>query len=226
MKTQKVKVSEKDRDPYDGIRPWSAITHGIGVLLALIGASFLLMSAHASEKPWALVAVAVYLVTLGSLYLASTLYHCLKTSKKGRIWLRKIDHLNIYYLIAGTYTPFCLLALGGVFGTVLLIVIWSLAIAGTAVNLIWIHLPRWLTSVIYIVMGWIVIGAIYPLGRALGAGGLFWLILGGLLYTTGGVLYAVKWPCRGNPRFGCHEIFHVFILLGSIAQFVAVQYAL
>lgn len=222
MAEKKIKVREKDRDPYDGIRPWSAITHAIGVMLALGAAPFLLIAAHASEKPWAVFAVAVYLVTLTGLYLASTLYHCLKTSVKGRIRLRKIDHLNIYYLIAGSYTPFCLLALGGIFGTVLLIVIWGLAIAGTVVNLIWIHLPRWLTSVIYIVMGWIVVGAIYPLSQALGAAGLFWLVLGGVLYTTGGVLYAVKWPLRGNERFGCHEVFHVFILLGSIAQFIAV----
>ena len=220
------KVSEKDRDPYDGIRPWSAITHGIGATLALIAAPFLLVAAHQSDKRGAIVAIAVYLFTLFCLYLASTLYHCLRTNEKWRIRLRKIDHLNIYYLIAGSYTPFCLLALGGTLGIVLLSVIWGLAIAGTAVNLVWIHLPRWLTSGIYIVMGWIAVGAIYPLGRALGAGGTFWLVFGGVLYTFGGVLYALKWPCKGNPRFGCHEIFHVFILLGSIAQYVAIAYTL
>jgi len=218
--------TERQRDPYDGIRPWSAITHGLGAALGVVAAPFLIQRALASHRSGAVPAVAVYLATLIALYTASTLYHSLRTGVKGRIALRKIDHLNIYFLIAGTYTPFCVLALGGTLGTVLLIVIWSLALAGTAVNLVWIHLPRWLTSGIYIVMGWIAVGAIYPLSLALGGAGTFWLIFGGVLYTVGGVLYALKWPCRNKPRFGCHEIFHLFILLGSMAQFGAVFYTL
>ena len=214
--------SEKQRDPYDSLRTWSAITHGIGAALGLFAAPFLLLRAYASGLPGAVPAMTIYLVSLICLYTASTLYHSLRTDVAWRIRLRKIDHLNIYYLIAGTYTPFCVLAIGGTWGLVLLIVIWSLAIAGTCVNLIWIHLPRWLTSGIYLAMGWIAIGAIVPIYRSLGAGGTFWLIFGGVLYSVGGVLYALKWPGRENLRFGCHEIFHVFILLGSIAQLVAV----
>jgi hemolysin III len=218
--------SERQRDPYDGLRPWSAITHGTGALLGVLAAPFLLFRAYHASIPWAVPAVAVYLLTLIGLYTASTLYHSLRTGIEGRIILRKVDHLNIYYLIAGSYTPFCILALGGVLGTVLLILIWTLALLGTGVTLIWIHLPRWLSAGIYIVMGWIAIGAIYPLSRAQGAAGTFWLVFGGALYTVGGVLYALKWPCRDNPNFGCHEIFHVFILLGSIAQFGAVLHTL
>ncbi|MCL2563159.1 MAG: hemolysin III family protein [Oscillospiraceae bacterium] len=218
--------TERQRDPYDGLRPWSAVTHGLGAALGLCAAPFLLLRAYNSGLSGAVPAMAVYLATLIGLYTASTLYHSLRTGEKGRIALRKIDHLNIYYLIAGTYTPFCVLALGGTLGIVLLSVIWGLALAGTAVNIVWIHLPRWLTSGIYIAMGWIAIGAIYPLSLAIGGAGTFWLIFGGVLYTAGGVLYAVKWPGKHNPRFGCHEIFHVFILLGSIAQFMAVLHTL
>jgi len=218
--------TEALRDPYDGLRPWSAITHGTGVALGVLAAPFLLLRAYGSQLSGAVPAMAVYLLTLIGLYTASTLYHSLRTGVEGRIALRKIDHLNIYYLIAGSYTPFCILALGGTLGIVLLILIWSLAFLGTGVTLIWIHLPRWLSSGIYIVMGWIAIGAIYPLSRALGGAGTFWLAFGGVLYTIGGVLYALKWPCRGKPRFGCHEIFHVFILFGSVAQFGAVLYTL
>ncbi|MCL2569508.1 MAG: hemolysin III family protein [Oscillospiraceae bacterium] len=214
--------TERQRDPYDGLRLWSALTHGAGAAFGILAAPFLLYQAALSHLPGAVIAMAVYLVTLIGLYTASTLYHSLRTGEKGRIRLRKIDHLNIYYLIAGSYTPFCVLALGGTLGMVMLIVIWSLAIVGTGVNLIWIHLPRWLSAGIYLAMGWVAIGAVYPLARALGVAGTFWLILGGVLYTIGGVLYAVKWPGRNNLRFGCHEIFHVFILLGSVAQFGAV----
>lgn len=218
--------TEKNRDPYDGLRPGSAITHGVGIFLACMAAIYLLPRAYASTLPGALPAMAIYAGTLIALYTASTLYHSLKTGVQGRIALRKIDHLNIYYLIAGTYTPFCLLGLGGTLGIALLIAIWSLAFIGTIVNLVWIHLPRWLAATIYLIMGWIAILVIYPLSQSIGGAGIFWLIFGGVLYSIGGVLYAVKWPLRDHPKFGCHEIFHVFILLGSIAQFGAVLYTL
>jgi len=218
--------TERARDPYDGIRTWSAVTHGIGAGAALLASPLLLMRAYLSRLPGAVPAAAIYLATLIGLYTASTLYHSLRTNVVGRLTLKKVDHLNIYLLIAGTYTPFCVLALRGALGTALLATIWGLAAAGALVTFVWVHLPRWLTSVIYIVMGWIVVFAVYPLSQALGTAGTFWLFFGGGLYTVGGILYAVKWPGRDNPRFGCHEIFHVFILLGSTAHFGAVWYTL
>ena len=93
-------------------------------------------------------------------------------------------------------------------------------LAGLVLTLVWISAPRWLTSGIYLFMGWLAVVALYPLSQVLPAEGFFWLVLGGVLYTVGGVLYAVKWPGRDNPRFGCHEIFHVFIILGSICHFL------
>jgi len=217
--------TEKARDPYDGVRPWSAITHSAGAVFGLLAGPFLIMRAYASRLSGAVPAVAVYLATLIGLYTASTLYHSLRTNVAGRILLKKVDHTNIYLLIAGSYTPLCILVLGGVLGTALLAVIWSLALIGVMVTFVWVHLPRWLTSGIYLLMGWIAMFAIYPLSQSLGAVGTFWLLFGGGLYTIGGILYAVKWPCRDNLRFGCHEIFHLFILFGSIAQFWAVWYA-
>ena len=98
--------------------------------------------------------------------------------------------------------------------------IWALTAAGTVMALVWINCPRQVTATIYIAMGWLAVIAVYPIWNALGSAGLFWLALGGVLYTIGGVLYALKWPGRDNPRFGCHEIFHVFILLGSVAHFL------
>ena len=211
---------EKGRDPYDGLRPWSALTHGVGIVLGLLGTVLLLMRCAQLGKGAPYVAAfLIYGLSMVGLYTASTLYHCLNTPVKGRIALRKYDHISIYFLIAGSYTPICLLVLPRSWGVPLLTVIWALAIGGTVMALLWINAPRWVTSGMYLFMGWMAVFAIVPLVRYMPAAGMFWLFLGGVLYTVGGVLYAVKWPGRDNPRFGCHEIFHVFILLGSIAHF-------
>ena len=214
---------EKGRNPYDGLRPWSAITHGAGIILGVAGTVFLLVQSILSGRDLTtLLSLLIYGVSMTGLYTASTLYHSVNTSVSGRIALRKYDHTSIYFLIAGTYTPICLTALRGPWGYTLLSIIWTLAIAGLFMSLFWIDCPRALTSSIYIAMGWMAVIAIYPLWQAVGTASLLWLLLGGVLYTVGGVLYALKWPGRDNPRFGCHEIFHVFILLGSIAHFVMI----
>ncbi len=208
------------RDPYDGLRPWSAITHGAGAVLAVIGTAALLIQSAALGK-WQLFGLfAVYGLSMICLYTASTLYHCLNVSVPGRLALRKYDHCSIYLLIAGSYTPLCLTVLRSSGGIPLAAAVWGLAAAGAVLTIAKLAIPRWLTSAIYLSMGWLAIFAIVPIYRALPAAGFFWLLAGGLLYTAGGVLYAVKWPGRNNPRFGCHEIFHLFILLGSIAHFI------
>ena len=206
------------RDPYDGLRPWSAITHGVGGLLAAVGTVLLLILSSAPGKGSLL--FAVYGLSMICLYTASTLYHCLNVSVPGRLALRKYDHCSIYLLIAGSYTPLCLTVLRDSGGVPLTAAVWTLAAAGTVLTIAKLSIPRWLTSAIYLFMGWLAIFAIVPIYRALPAEGFAWLLAGGLLYTVCGVLYAVKWPGRDNPRFGCHEIFHVFILLGSVAHFV------
>jgi hemolysin III len=208
------------RDPYDGLRPWSAITHGVGAVLAVVGTAALLMQAVAMGKWLHVVLFSIYGLSMIGLYTASTLYHCVNTSVPGRIALRKYDHCSIYLLIAGSYTPICLTALAHQGGPALLGAVWSLAVAGLILTVAKLSIPRWLTSAIYLFMGWLAVFAIVPIYRSLPGEGFFWLLLGGILYTVGGVLYAVKWPGRNNPRFGCHEIFHVFILLGSVCHFV------
>ena len=208
------------RDPYDGLRPWSAITHGAGAILAAVGTLALLLRCMGMGKWLHFGLFAVYGLSMICLYTASTLYHCLNVSVPGRIALRKYDHCSIYLLIAGSYTPICLTALARSGGIPLLIGVWGLAAAGLVLTLSKLNIPRWLSSVIYLAMGWLAIFAVVPIYRALPAAGFFWLLAGGILYSIGGVLYAVKWPGRNNPRFGCHEIFHLFILLGSIAHFI------
>lgn len=214
---------KKARDPYDGLRPWSAYTHGAGAILAALGTLLLLARTAALDcGPRHIFSFTVYGLSLVCLYTASTLYHSVNTSVRGRIALRKYDHSSIYFLIAGTYTPMCLVVLrsSGGWGWVILAVIWALAVAGLVLSVAWINAPRSLTAAIYIAMGWLGICAARPLLRVLPAEGFFWLLGGGLLYTAGGVLYAAKWPGRDNPRFGCHEIFHVFILLGSVFHYL------
>lgn len=208
------------RDPYDGLRPWSAMTHGLGALLAVLGTAALLVRSAGLGNWLNFQLFLIYGLSMICLYTASTLYHCLNTSVPVRIALRKYDHCSIYLLIAGSYTPICLTALRHSGGALLLGAVWALAVAGIALTIAKLSIPRWLTSAIYLFMGWLAIFAIIPIRRALPGEGFFWLLTGGLLYTVGGVLYAVKWPGRNNPRFGCHEIFHLFILLGSVAHFV------
>lgn len=207
------------RDPYDALRPWSAITHGIGILLAVIGTVLLLLRAR---SPLHLAAFGIYGASMTVLYTASTLYHCLRTGLNGRRLLRKFDHCSICLLIAGSYTPICLISLASSCGRALLAAVWAFALLGILLSIAWINAPRWLSSVVYLCMGWLVVFVIVPVVRALSPQGLFWLVLGGVMYSVGGVLYAVKWPGRSNPRFGCHEIFHVFILLGTLSQYVTI----
>ena len=220
LSPRRARPVEKGRDPYDGLRPWSAITHGVGAALGMAATVALVMGAARLGDVWKIVSFAVYGLSMVGLYTASTLYHCVNTTVNGRVALRKVDHTSIYFLIAGSYTPVCLTALRGGWGWSLFGVIWALAIAGLVMSLTWINCPRALTSTIYIAMGWLAVVAVYPLWKALGMDGVAWLLAGGVLYTIGGVLYALKWPGRDNPRFGCHEVFHVFILLGSVAHFV------
>ena len=211
---------EKYRNPYDGLRLWSAITHGLGVLLSVLGTALLMVRTVCSGgSVWQYVSFSVYGVTMILLYTASTLYHCVNTSVSGRIALRKLDHASIYLLIAGTYTPICLVSLRGSWGWALFGVIWAFALIGLTMTAFWINAPRSITAGIYLFMGWLAVIAIYPLSQVLAVKGLFWLLTGGAMYTIGGVLYALKWPGRNNPKFGCHEIFHVFILLGSVCHF-------
>lgn len=208
---------EKGRDPYDALRPWSAITHGAGALLALLGTILLLLHSKSSIQGFSF---AVYGVSMIALYSASTLYHCLRTGIAGRRRLRKLDHCSICLLIAGSYTPICMLVLEDSCGPALLAGVWGFALAGILLSLFWITAPRWLSAGVYLCMGWLAVFALKPLSAALPLEGMVWLVAGGVLYSVGGVLYALKWPGRNNPRFGCHEIFHLFILLGSLCHYI------
>ena len=203
------------RDPYDALRFSSAFTHGLGALLSVLsGAALIVLAVCRGAGALDVVSLSVYTASMTALYLASCLYHCVNTSVRGRLFLRKLDHSMIYVLIAGTYTPVCLSALGGALGWSLFGVIWGLAVVGVIVTLCWLNAPRILTTMFYVGMGWMAVLALQPLTAALSASA-FWMMAGGVAYTVGGVMYALKWPLKDHARFGCHEVFHLFVLLGS-----------
>ena len=199
---------------YHGER-FNAWTHLVGAVLALVGAVWLLLLASASGDSWKQVSVAIYGVTLVLLYSTSTLYHSVQGPAK-RL-MQKLDHLSIYLLIAGSYTPFCLVSLRGPWGWSLFAAVWSLALIGMLQEIKPRSEARVLSLVIYAVMGWIVLVAVQPLLAALGREGFAWLASGGVLYTIGIIFFAY------DSRFRhWHGIWHLFVMAGSLLHFVAI----
>lgn len=201
--------------------PVNSLTHGLGVLLAIAGLVVLVVLS--AGDPWRTVAFAIYGATMILLYLASSVMHGAKVRPGVLRWLRLLDHAAIFLLIAGTYTPIALVTLKAVspgwgwsvFGTV-----WGFALLGVVFKLVWLEAPRWLSVVLYLGMGWLALVAIVPLLQALPWSGLTWLLVGGLFYSVGAVVYARKRPDPWPGTFGFHEIWHLFVLAGSISHFV------
>lgn len=199
--------------------PVNAYTHLLGMLLA-IGATYLLVSdAAIAGKNLHVMAFLIFGVSLVALYLASSLYHLLRVSEQKIRLLRRLDHVMIFVFIAGSYTPVCLIALRDGWGTALLIAIWSVAVIGLIVKIFWLHAPRWLSVALYLAAGWLAVIAVAPIVRALPLGGLLWLLAGGVFYTGGALIYALKWPNPWPNVVGFHEIWHVCVLAGSACHF-------
>ena len=206
--------------------PGSAITHFIGMLMAVFAAVPLIIKATHEPSPIYVVSIAIYAASLILLYAASTTYHTFDRSEKVNTILKKIDHMMISVLISGSYTPICLLVLGGRLGIILLTIVWSIAIAGILIKAFWVYCPKWVSSVLYIGMGWTCVLAFTQLLNSMSPVAFGWLLAGGLIYTAGGIIYALKLPIFNmkHKDFGSHEIFHLFVMGGSICHFV-VMYA-
>ena len=201
--------------------PGSAITHFIAWLLAIIAASPLIVKAGDSSS-LATMAMVIFSASMILLYGASTAYHSVAVSDKVLKVYRKIDHMMIFVLIAGSYTPVCLIVLGGKMGYTLLALVWGIAIVGMTVKAFWITCPKWFSSAIYIAMGWTCVLVFGTLWDTLPHAAFAWLLAGGIIYTIGGVIYALKLPIFNSihKNFGSHEIFHLFVMGGSICHFI------
>ena len=202
--------------------PGSALTHFIGMIMAAIAALPLLAVAARHDSYHAVAAFAIFAGSMILLYAASTIYHTFNISEKMNKILRKADHMMIFILIAGTYTPVCMLVLGDRTGWLLLALVWGIAAVGILINALWITCPKWFSSLIYIAMGWVCILAISKIIAALPAGGFAWLLAGGIIYTAGGIIYALKLPIFNSRHryFGSHEIFHLFVMGGSLCHYM------
>jgi hemolysin III len=193
-----------------------------GGLLACVGLLVLLARAASAGRADQIVAFGIFGLSLVALYSASALYHLLPLTPTGVARLRRVDHMMIFVLIAGTYTPFCLLALEGAWQVGLLGVIWSLALCGVLLKLFWMEAPRWLSVALYLGMGWVAVIAAPALFLAVPAGGMIWVLGGGPLYTAGALIYALKRPNPAPGTFGFHELWHLFVVAGSACHYWAV----
>jgi hemolysin III len=199
--------------------PISGFTHLAGALLSAVGLFVLVIPAYQREEWVKFISFMLFGLSLIFLYSSSAIYHLLNLSEKKNIALRRIDHMMIYILITGTYTPICLVALWGGWGWSLLSVIALMALAGIILTLFVINKPRWVTVSIYITMGWMAVIAFVPIVRAIPISGVTWIVLGGLFYSFGAVIYALKKPDWFPGIFGFHELWHLFVLAGSLCHF-------
>ena len=202
--------------------PGSALTHFIAMLLALCAAVPLLVRAAVHSGVKSLTAMTVFMISMVLLYTASTIYHSVNCSGRILRIFRKMDHMMIFVLIAGTYTPVCLLTLPKPSGLMLLAAVWGIALVGIFIKGFWITCPKWFSSVLYIAMGWSCLSVLGQLFSLLPLHAFLWLLAGGLIYTAGGIIYALRLPLfdARHPMFGLHEIFHLFVMAGSLCHFV------
>lgn len=190
-----------------------------GALFSIAGLTLLVVVAALKSDVWHVVSFSIFGASLILMYTASSLYHGLKISASALTIFRRIDHIMIFIVIAGTYTPICLVPLRGPWGWSIFGVVWGIAVTGICMKIWAPHLPRWISTLIYLAMGWLCIIAIYPLVKTLGPASLLWLSLGGLFYSCGAIVYALRRPDPFPGRFGFHEIWHFFVLSGSACHF-------
>lgn len=202
--------------------PGSAITHFIGMLMALLAATPLIIRSMNKPDTIHIVSLSIFIVSMILLYGASTTYHTFNLSPEVNLILKKIDHMMIFVLIAGTYTPICLIVLNGKVGYILLSIVWGIAIVGIIIKFFWVTCPKWFSSSLYIAMGWVCVLAFTQILNALPKEAFNWLLAGGIIYTIGGIIYALKLPIFNShhKNFGSHEIFHLFVIGGSLCHFI------
>lgn len=203
--------------------PINGLTHLAGAILSFVGLLAMVIKASmTTTSPLAIAAVIIFGISLILLYSTSATYHMVIARDKVIAFLRRLDHSMIFVLIAGTYTPFCFISLNGKTGALLFSIVAAVALSGVVFKMVWFNCPRWISTALYIGMGWMMVFVFPPLAGSINPFGLFLLVLGGIFYTIGGVIYAAKPKFLEFKIMGFHEIFHIFILLGSLSHFLCV----
>lgn len=211
-----MKLIEKLREPVNGL------THLFAAVFGLVGTVVLVVLAYGN---WQKVAsMLVYGISLVLLFAASATYHLVKGKPKTIETLRKFDHAAIFLLIAGTYTPICFNNFTGFWKWGLLAIIWSIAIIGVLIKSFYVRSPRWLSATIYLVMGWLVMSAVGEMIKTLPVGAIVWIAVGGVIYTLGAIVYSTKIFNFVPGKFGFHEVWHIFVILGALAHFIAIAF--
>lgn len=201
--------------------PISALTHFVAFVLAIIGMPIILIKAvHDGISTLNLIPLSIYMLSMILLYGASASYHSFNISNTFNKILKKIDHMSIFILIAGTYTPICLITLNNSEGINMLIAIWSIALIGIIFKAFWVTCPKYLSSLIYLFMGWLCLFALPEIISKLSLGGFLLLLMGGIFYSVGAIIYALKPRFLKNEYFNNHELFHCFIMLGSLMHYL------
>jgi hemolysin III len=196
------------------------VSHQWAFFVSLVTGTLLVLSAPTSR---ATLAALIYALSVAGLFGASALYHRIDwASLSARRWMRRLDHCMIFLLIAGTYTPFALLSLEGSIATVILVAVWSGALGGIVLKLFWIDAPKWLVALIYVILGWVAVAAFPELLARIGVTATALVVVGGLLYTVGAVVYALRRPDPAPTVFGYHEVFHALVIAAAAVQFAVV----
>jgi hemolysin III len=213
-----MKLLKTLRDPVSGLIHVAGAFLGVWALVWLITKSL-----QGSQDNYIhLVSFITFGVSVILLYTSSSLYHLLRISDSARIIFRKIDHSMIFVLIAGSYTPYCLIALNGTLGYAMFALVWTLVVVGLFIKIYWLHAPRLISTGLYLLMGWLAVGVAIPLFKALTFKGILWLGIGGLFYSVGAIIYGLKKPDPFPPYFGFHEIWHLFVLAGTTSHFISI----
>src|SRR6476646_491372 len=217
------RMGEKAAEAIAAVKPkLRGVSHEWAFFMSLgFGVALIVLA----KTPKSTLAVAIYAVSLSALFGTSALYHRVNWARPNvRQWMRRLDHSMIFFLIAGTYTPFALLVLEGPLADAILAVVWIGAIAGAIVEMIWIDHPKWVAAIIYLAIGWVAVVAFPELWSEMGVAGTLLVAVGGLLYTAGAVVYATQRPNPSPATFGYHEVFHLLVIAAAVAHFFAVAF--
>jgi len=202
--------------------PFSGLSHLLGALLTLPAILFMLMKLPEQQFGTYLASYIIFSISMFLMFGSSAIYHLVEISEQGIRKLKRIDHMAIFIMIAGTYTPYCLIGLEGTQTWTMFSIIWGIAIFGILVKIFWLQAPRWLSTLLYVGMGWVALFIYEPLSQNLSKAAVDWLMAGGVIYTIGAVIYATKWPTIHAKFFDFHDLWHIFVLGGAACHFVSI----